>query len=132
MALAGLAALALSGVFWNRHEGGKSPAVTQSIAVLPFLNLSSDKDQEYFSDGLAEELLNGLSRIPNLRVTGRTSSFQFRGKTEDSRAIGQKLNVAMILEGSVRKTRLTHPDYSATHQSRGRISGLVGGHTIAN
>ena len=103
VALPGLAALALSGVFWNRHEGGKSPAVTHSIAVLPFLNLSSDKDQEYFSDGLAEELLNGLSRIPNLRVTGRTSSFQFRGKIEDPRAIGQKLNVAMILEGSVRK-----------------------------
>ena len=103
VALAGLAALALSGVLWNRHEGGKSPALTHSIAVLPFLNLSSDKDQEYFSDGLAEELLNGLSRIPNLRVTGRTSSFQFRGKIEDPRAIGQKLNVAMILEGSVRK-----------------------------
>lgn len=103
VALAGLAAVAISGVLWNRHAGGKSAAVTHSIAVLPFLNLSSDKDQEYFSDGLAEELLNGLSRIPNLRVTGRTSSFQFRGKTEDSRAIGQKLNVAMILEGSVRK-----------------------------
>jgi serine/threonine protein kinase/Flp pilus assembly protein TadD len=103
VALAVLAALVLSGVFWNRRGGAKSPVVTQSIAVLPFLNLSSDKDQEYFSDGLAEELLNGLSRIPNLRVTGRTSSFQFRGKTDDSRAIGQKLNVAMLLEGSVRR-----------------------------
>jgi serine/threonine protein kinase/Flp pilus assembly protein TadD len=103
VALAAFAAAALGGVFWIRHVGGKSPAATQSIAVLPFLNLSSDKDQEYFSDGLAEELLNGLARIPNLRVTGRTSSFQFRGKTEDSRAIGEKLNVAMILEGSVRR-----------------------------
>jgi serine/threonine protein kinase/Tfp pilus assembly protein PilF len=102
-ALAAFAAVVLTGIFWNRHAGGKSPEVTQSIAVLPFLNLSSDKDQEYFSDGLAEELLNGLSRIPKLRVTGRTSSFQFRGKTEDSRAIGQKLNVAMLLEGSVRR-----------------------------
>ena len=101
MAIAGLAAAALGGVFWYRHTA--APVVTQSIAVLPFLNLSPDKDQEYFSDGLAEELLNGLSRIPNLRVTGRTSSFQFRGKTEDSRAIGQKLNVAMLLEGSVRR-----------------------------
>jgi serine/threonine protein kinase/Flp pilus assembly protein TadD len=101
--LAAIAALVFGGVFWNRHAGGKSPVITQSIAVLPFLNLSSDKDQEYFSDGLAEELLNGLSRIPNLRVTGRTSSFQFRGKTEDSRAIGRKLNVAMLLEGSVRR-----------------------------
>ena len=103
LALAALTAALLSGFWWNRHAGGKTPAVTQSIAVLPFLNLSSDKDQQYFSDGLAEELLNGLSRIPNLRVTGRTSSFQFRGKTEDSRAIGQKLNVAMLLEGSVRR-----------------------------
>jgi serine/threonine-protein kinase len=103
VALAALAAVVLGGVFWNRHAAGKSSAVTQSIAVLPFVNLSSDKDQEYFSDGLAEELLNRLSRIPNLRVTGRTSSFQFRGKTEDARAIGQKLNVAMLLEGSVRK-----------------------------
>jgi serine/threonine protein kinase/Tfp pilus assembly protein PilF len=103
VALAAVAALALSTVFWNRRAGGKSPPTTQSIAVLPFLNLSSDKDQEYFSDGLAEELLHGLSRIPNLRVTGRTSSFQFRGNTEDSRAIGQKLHVAMLLEGSVRR-----------------------------
>jgi TolB-like protein/Flp pilus assembly protein TadD len=105
MALAALlAVLSLGGVFWSQHRGGRSPVVTtQSIAVLPFLNLSPDKDQEYFSDGLAEELLNGLSRIPNLRVTGRTSSFQFRGNTEDSRAIGKRLNVGMLLEGSVRR-----------------------------
>ncbi len=103
VALAALVAVLLGGIFWNRRAAGKSSPVTESIAVLPFLNLSSDKDQEYFSDGLAEELLNGLSRIPNLRVTGRTSSFQFRGKTTDSRAIGQKLNVAMLLEGSVRR-----------------------------
>jgi TolB-like protein/Flp pilus assembly protein TadD len=102
LAVGAIGAAVLGGFFWNHHAGSKSPAVTQSIAVLPFVNLSSDKDQEYFSDGLAEELLNGLSRIPDLRVTGRTSSFQFRGKTEDSRAIGQKLNVAMLLEGSVR------------------------------
>ncbi len=103
LALAAVAAAVAGGVFWIRHTAGKSPGATQSIAVLPFVNLSSDKDQEYFSDGLAEELLNGLARIPNLRVIGRTSSFQFKGKTDDSRAIGQKLNVAMLLEGSVRK-----------------------------
>jgi len=79
-----------------RHAQVQSAPHTQSIAVLPFVNLSSDKDQEYFSDGLAEELLNGLSRVPNLRVTGRTSSFQFRGQHEDSAAIGRKLNVAML------------------------------------
>ncbi len=100
--LVALAVVTAGGVFWMRHAQVQSAPHTQSIAVLPFVNLSSDKDQEYFSDGLAEELLNGLSRVPNLRVTGRTSSFQFRGQHEDSAAIGRKLNVAMLLEGSVR------------------------------
>ena len=74
-----------------------------SIAVLPFVNMSSDKEQEYFSDGLSEELLNDLARIPGLRVIARTSSFQFKGKNEDLRVIGKKLGVSNILEGSVRK-----------------------------
>jgi serine/threonine protein kinase/tetratricopeptide (TPR) repeat protein len=74
-----------------------------SIAVLPFVNMSSDKEQEYFSDGLAEQLLNDLARTPGLRVIARTSSFQFKGKNEDLRVIGQKLDVANILEGSVRR-----------------------------
>jgi TolB-like protein len=76
---------------------------TPSIAVLPFVDMSSGKDQQYFTDGLSEELLNGLAKIPELRVTGRTSSFQFRGTNEDPRVIGQKLNVATLLQGSVRK-----------------------------
>jgi TolB-like protein/Tfp pilus assembly protein PilF len=67
------------------------------------VNLSRDPDQEYFADGLAEELLNLLARIPGLRVAGRTSSFAFKGKSEDRRSIGQKLNVATVLEGSVQK-----------------------------
>ena len=75
----------------------------KSIAVLPFLDLSPGKDQEYFTDGISEELLNLLAQIPELTVTGRTSSFQFKGQNEDLRIIGQKLNVAHILEGSVRK-----------------------------
>jgi len=74
-----------------------------SIAVLPFTDLSPDKDQEYFSDGLTEELLNVLVKIPELRVAGRTSSFSFKGKDEDLRTIGERLNVAHILQGSVRK-----------------------------
>lgn len=78
-------------------------SVTPSIAVLPFLNLSGDNSQEYFSDGLTEELLNDLAKISGLRVTARTSSFQFKGKNEDLRIIGKKLNVENILEGSVRK-----------------------------
>lgn len=80
-----------------------APTGTPSIAVLPFVNMSNDRSQEYFSDGLAEELLNALAKVPGLKVAGRTSSFQFKGKTEDLRVVGQKLNVATILEGSVRK-----------------------------
>jgi TolB-like protein len=74
-----------------------------SIAVLPFADMSPEGDNEYFSDGLTEELLNILSRISELRVAGRTSSFAFKGRNEDLRAIGEKLNVNTILEGSVRK-----------------------------
>jgi TolB-like protein/tetratricopeptide (TPR) repeat protein len=75
-----------------------------SIAVLPFVNMSSDREQEYFSDGLSEELLNELTRVPGLRVIGRTSSFAFKGKNEDLRTIGETLGVDNILEGSVRKS----------------------------
>jgi len=75
-----------------------------SIAVLPFVNMSDDADNEYFSDGLSEELLNVLSKIPQLHVAGRTSSFAFKGKTDDLRKIGEQLDVAHILEGSVRKS----------------------------
>jgi len=75
----------------------------KSIAVLPFVNMSGDEENEYFSDGLTEELLNSLARIKELKVTGRTSSFAFKGKNTDLREIGQTLGVAHILEGSVRK-----------------------------
>ncbi len=75
-----------------------------SIAVLPFVNISNDPDNEYFCDGLAEELLNALSKIEALHVAARTSSFSFKGKETDIRDIGQKLNVGAVLEGSVRKS----------------------------
>jgi len=75
----------------------------KSIAVLPFENLSDDKENVFFSDGLSEEILNSLARIDGLRVIGRTSSFQFKGKDVDSRTIGQRLGVANLLEGSVRR-----------------------------
>jgi TolB-like protein/Flp pilus assembly protein TadD len=75
-----------------------------SIAVLPFVNMSDDSDNEYFSDGLSEELLNVLARIPQLHVAGRTSSFKFKGTNEDLRIIGEALNVEHVLEGSVRKS----------------------------
>jgi TolB-like protein len=75
----------------------------RSIAVLPFANLSSDREQEYFSDGLTEELINQLAHVRGLRVLARTSSFAFKGKNEDLRVIGQKLAVGCIVEGSVRR-----------------------------
>jgi TolB-like protein/class 3 adenylate cyclase len=74
-----------------------------SIAVLPFANMSTDKENEYFSDGMTEEILNALAQINTLRVAARTSSFAFKGKNEDIRIIGKKLAVAHVLEGSVRK-----------------------------
>jgi len=78
--------------------------VKRSIAVLPFVNMSSDPEQEYFSDGLSEEILNLLARIRGLKVIGRTSSFAFKGRNEDLRDIGQTLGVTTVLEGSVRKS----------------------------
>lgn len=77
---------------------------SQSIAVLPFVNMSSDKERDYFSDGLSEELLNQLAQIPQLRVIARTSSFSFKGKEVDVATIAQALKVANVLEGSVRKS----------------------------
>lgn len=78
-----------------------------SIAVLPFVNMSGDRDQEYFSDGLSEELLNALSRINELQVAAQTSSFYFKGAHADIPTIARKLNVASILEGSVRRSGRT-------------------------
>jgi adenylate cyclase len=76
----------------------------KSIAVLPFVNMSSDPEQEFFSDGISEQVLDLLSRIPELRVIARTSSFSFKGKEVDVATIAQRLNVSHVLEGSVRKS----------------------------
>ncbi len=104
-------ASALGGLLARARTGGTvgQPAISArddaaiSIAVLPFVNMSSDPEQEYFSDGLSEELINQLVKIRRLRVTGRTSSFVFKGKTDDLRLIGSRLGVNHVLEGSVRK-----------------------------
>lgn len=77
--------------------------VQPSLAVLPFANLSADKENEYFSDGLAEEIINALTSVPGLKVTARTSAFAFRGKELDVRSIAEALNVRTVLEGSVRR-----------------------------
>jgi TolB-like protein len=91
-------------------QNAPAPAFTpppHSIAVLPFVNLSGDKEQEYFSDGLTEELLNSLSRINELQVAARTSSFSFQGEHPDIATVAHKLNVGAVLEGSVRRSANT-------------------------
>ena len=75
---------------------------SDAIAVLPFSNLSADPEQEFFADGMADEILNALAQVPQLQVAARTSSFSFKGKDDDLQSIGRKLNVARVLEGSVR------------------------------
>ncbi|MGD9292335.1 MAG: FlgO family outer membrane protein, partial [Gammaproteobacteria bacterium] len=110
---------------------GPQGAGQQSIAVLPFVDVSEAGDNEYFSDGISEELLNSLVGIDGLRVAARTSSFAFKGRQEDVRAIGEKLNVQTVLEGSVRRAgdqvRITanlidvndgFPIWSATYNRR--------------
>jgi adenylate cyclase len=88
----------------KKSEKLASNAPEKSIAVLPFVDMSQGKDQEYFSDGIAEELLNRLAQLPDLKVAARTSAFQFRGKSLDMADIGRQLKVANVLEGSVRKS----------------------------
>jgi TolB-like protein len=113
-----VALLALGGAGWwvlHREPGEPTsppaavatnapvPVADVSLAVLPFANLSGDPEQEYFSDGLTEEILNELAQVRELRLIGRTSSFSFKGRNEDLRVIGEKLGVANLLEGSIRK-----------------------------
>ena len=103
------AAAALGLHFWSYNHRGAQPATPaaitdKSIAVLPFTDMSEKKDQEYFADGMSEEILDLLAKLPGIRVIGRTSSFQFKGKNEDLRTIGSTLGAAYIVEGSVRKS----------------------------
>jgi TolB-like protein/class 3 adenylate cyclase/Tfp pilus assembly protein PilF len=87
----------------NSISKASNKAMVKSVAVLPFLNISNDPEQEYFSDGMAEEIINSLSHLKDLKVAGRSSSFQFKGKNIDLREVGEKLGVRTVLEGSVRK-----------------------------
>ena len=99
-----LAVAALSGLAVFRSVGESSlPGPEKSIAVMPFLDLSQAKDQEYFCDGMTEELISELAKIAGLRVVARTSVFAFKGKPQAVRQVGKQLNVATLLEGSIRK-----------------------------
>jgi TolB-like protein len=95
--------------YWpSKQRGPQAPVVAaisdKSIAVLPFVDMSERKDQEYFADGMAEEIIDLLVKVPGLKVIGRTSSFQFKGQSQDLRTIGTQLGAAYVLEGSVRKS----------------------------
>jgi TolB-like protein/cytochrome c-type biogenesis protein CcmH/NrfG len=112
-AIMAVMALALGYFAWDKFsaaapeqgaEAHDEQPIDKSIAVLPFVNMSADEDNEYFSDGLSEELLNLLARVDGLKVAARTSSFKFKNSEADIADIGKKLNVATILEGSVRKS----------------------------
>ena len=95
---------ATAGHFWSaRNTPARSSLNANSIAVLPFTDVSPSKDQEYFSDGLSDELITDLAKTPGLKVVARSSAFQFKGKNEDLHSVAQKLGVANVLEGSVRK-----------------------------
>ena len=98
-----LAALAIAWYWRGRPSPEESGVGASSIAVLPFVNMSGEADNEYFSDGISEEILNVLARVPELSVAARTSSFQFKGEKRDVAQIAEKLKVRMVLEGSVRK-----------------------------
>jgi TolB-like protein/Tfp pilus assembly protein PilF len=93
---------------WSSSRHAAKPSALamadKSIAVLPFTDMSEKKDQEYFGDGMAEQITDLLTKLPFLKITARTSSFQFKGKTQDLRSIGAQLGVAYVLEGSVRKS----------------------------
>src|SRR5205085_794512 len=109
-AIAGAAAtvLLLSSFLVTKRNSSPSKASSggpiNSIAVLPFADLSPKRDQDYFAEGIAEELTTVLSKVAGLRVAGRTSAFAFKGKDAQSSEIGEKLNVGAILEGSIRKS----------------------------
>ncbi|MCH8278662.1 MAG: hypothetical protein IIC12_07015 [Proteobacteria bacterium] len=103
----GALVVALGYFVWERQELGEPSvevALDKSIAVLPFVNLSSDEEHEWFADGLTEEILNSLARTPDLLVASRTSSFQYKGQNTDVSEIAAALGVAHILEGSVRRS----------------------------
>src|SRR3989440_4217639 len=127
---AAVALLAVGSVlFWRRPIGRDTPSrgSARSIAVLPFANLSGDRNDEYFSDGMSEELITALHAVPGLRVAARTSAFAFRDRNVNAGEIGKELNVATLLEGSVRRAGSRVRDRKSTrlNSSHDQISYAV-------
>ena len=100
----------------------------RSIAVLPFTDMSATKDQDWFCDGIAEEILNALAPLKGLRVAARTSAFSFKGRTDDLRMIGAKLNVTTVLAGSLRRAGDRPAHHRAAERRRQRLSTVVEQH----
>lgn len=119
--MAVIAILAVAFGVWSRWGGNGDANLSVSVAVLPFANMSNDPEQQYFSDGVTEEILNHLTHLPGLQVTGRTSSFSFRGQNKDLRAIGEALGVTHLLKESVRRAAGRQPG-AVDSGSRGRQS----------
>ena len=111
MIAASVILIAILAFIGTKFLQGRSSVIENSIAVLPFVDMSRTQDQEYFGDGLAEQIINSLTTVNELKVIGRTSSFQFKGQNLDLRKIGKTLNVGLILEGSIqvdgKKLRIT-------------------------
>src|SRR6185312_197209 len=109
--LIGVLVAAIAGLGWwhfqhdarQPMQGVAAALPAKSIAVLPFVNMSGDPKNDYFSDGITEEILDALAQLPHLKVAARTSAFAFKGKAEDLRKVGEVLDVATVLEGSVQK-----------------------------
>jgi len=112
---------------WRRAaEPTAEGAEGESIAVLPFANLSGDPEFEYFSEGIAEEIINALTQLPGLRVAARTSSFAFRGPAIDLAEVGSKLKVATVLEGSVAQGGEPAAHRRPAREGRRWVPSLVG------
>ncbi len=133
VAAVGLAYVLTNKFWWSKHvasEQTKTAATTvvndKSIAVLPFSDLSEKKDQEYFANGIAEEVLDRLAKVPGLRVVGRTSSFQFKDKNTNPASIGAALGVAYLVEGSVRREARPRPRHRAARGRAYRYGTVVG------
>ena len=122
-ALETMSGIETEGVAGNVEE--KSAADSRSIAVIPFVDMSPAKDQEYFCEGMAEEILNALTGIPNLHVAARSSAFRFKGSEHDLREVGRALEVNTVLEGSVPHLGQAFTSDGATQPRGWRLSDLV-------
>ena len=109
---------------WN--DATSAQVIDKSIAILPFVDMSQAHDLEYLGDGISEEIITALTAINDLRIVGRTSSFQFKGEKLDLREVGERLNVAVVLEGSVQQSGDRLRITATVDSNRRQFAHLVG------